>query len=296
MNLDELIERLKLQTTTESEVRRADLIREVIYKRVEEMLVWGKVIPTVNMPKPDLRFEFPSRIDVAGPIAPEAEAPSEVITWSHVDVSLYDKYEGRFVITDMARAREQAANEQYRLGVRRLAESMAKKEDEEIQTAVLAAAGNTVAATATWDSDTADPAGDMIKAIRAVLSADDVTLDDMKNIVFVLPVNAYTEIMKLQEIHNIRTSLAQWMQETYGVKFLPTKTLDTDAVCLIGGADTGRHYVFRPPDVPLVEERRIPGVGQEYIVRRFFKTWIIPDSADVSTSSKICKITDVWSS
>ena len=293
MNLQEIVEKIKLQVATESDVIRREVIREVVYKKTEEMLVWGKVVPTVELRQPDIRYEFPSKIDVAGPMAPEAEAPPELVTWSRVDVSLYDKYEGRFIITDMARLR-QLDKEQYRAGVRRLAEAMAKAEDAEIQAAIEAAAGNTIAAAAAWNAADADPAGDMINALQRVLAAEDVTIDDMKNVAFVMPVNCYTVIMKLQDIANIRTSLLEWMQNTYGVKFYPTKTLSDTMYCLVAGEDTARHFVLRPEGVPLIEERRIPGVGQEYIVRRFFKTWVVPDSAEVATSSRICKVTGVW--
>jgi len=295
MNVDEIIRRIKLQgVTVESEIIKADVIREIIYKRVEEMLVWGKVIPIINLARPDVRFEYPSKIEVEGPLAPQAESSADVITWGRVDFSIHDKYEGRFIIDDMALAR-QLRNEQYRAGVRRLTESMQKKEDAEMQSAVDAGAGNTIAATAAWNATGADPAKDMIAAIRKVLKAEDATIDDMARVSFVMPVECYCEIMKLQDIANIRTSLLQWMTDTYKVKFYPTKTLDTTMFCLIAGSDTARHYVFRPPNVPLVEEGRIKGVGVEYVVRRFFKTWVVPDSAAVTTSKRICKVTGVWS-
>jgi len=289
--LDEIVHKMKLQTTTESDVLRVEVLREIIYKKAEKMLVFGKVIPTVNMPQPDIRFEYPSTISVVGPIAPEAKAPTDVITWTKVDVSLYDKYEGRFVITDMAKAVEWKRQEQFRRGVQRLAEDMAQKEDAEIAAAVDAAAGDTVAVSTAWNASGADPAADMASAIKKILAAPDITIDDMKNIYFILPVDAYAEIMKLTEINNIRTSLLQWMNQTYGVKFLPTKTLTDTGYAIIGGQDTGRHYVWKPPDIPLVEQGREEGVGDFYVVRRFFKTYIIPDDASVTTTKRICKLT-----
>jgi len=294
VDLSQIIEILKLQITTVDEIRKLDVLREVIYRRVEEMLVWNKVVPTINTNRLDIRFEFPSKIEVEGPIAPEAVAAATAVTWSEINLSMENKYEGRFVITDVARARGYY-QDQYRAGVDRLALSMAKREDAEIQAAIDAGVGTTIAATAAWNVSGADPAADMIKAIRAILTAEDVTMDDMAAIGFVMPVNCYSEIMKLQEIKNIRTSLMEWMRDTYGVKFYPTKTLTNTMYALIGNDMTARHYVFRIPNIPLVEEKRLEGVGDEYIVRRFFKTWVVPDSAKVTTTKRICKITGVWS-
>jgi len=293
--LQDVVNRLKLQVATEEDIRRADVIREIIYRRVEEMLVWGQLIPTVNMDRPMLRLEFPSKIEVEGPLSPYAVAKTDVIEWSKVEFEFLEKYEGRFIVTDVAEALEYEAQVQYRTGVRRLAESMQKKEDAEIQSAVDAAVKTTLSAAAAWNVSGADPAGDMVKCIRELLKVETATLDDIKNINFVMPVNCYSEIMKLQEIKNIRTSLLDWMQATYGVKFFPTKTLTTTMYALFAGPDTGRHYVWRPPRVPLAEERRIHGVGREYIIRRFFKTYIIPDDATTTKTSRIVKMTGVWS-
>ena len=58
MNLQDIVEKIKLQVATESDVIKREVIREVIYKKVEEMLVWGKVVPTVELRQPDIRYEL----------------------------------------------------------------------------------------------------------------------------------------------------------------------------------------------------------------------------------------------
>jgi len=42
-----------------------------------------------------------------------------------------------------------------------------------------------------------------------------------------------------------------------------------------------------------VETKGHEGVGTEYIVRQFFATKVVPESAGVSTSNRICKITGI---
>jgi len=293
--VDEIVKRVMMEGITDvSDILKADIVREVIYKRVEDMLVGTKVIPERQVKTPDLWLEFPSKIEVQGPLAPEASATADTITWTKIAFTMAEKYEGRFIITDVALARQQG-QEQYRAGVRRLAESMARAEDKEILSAIDAAVGATVSCSATWDSADADPVSDIANAVNEVLKAEDLTIDDIKNIALILPVRAYTELMKLTEISGIKTSLLDWLQGTYGLKILPTKQLDKYGYAIVPGEDTGRHYVWKPDGIKLVEEDRIPGVGVQYVVRRFFKTFIIPDDPSKgNTTRRIVKINGIF--
>jgi len=266
--------------------------RKVVYKRAEDMLVGIKIIPIVETDFPFRRFMFPSKIDVSGPMSWGAAAPMETITWTKLEIEMPDKYEGRFLIDDIAEE-IQMAQEQFRSGVRRLAESMSRVEDKEILDAIDAAKGAEITITTAWNKANADPISDMANAISKILEAPDITTADLKNIRFVIPHTAWTELIKLTEINGIRTSRLDWFQDTYGVQFLPTNRLEKDGYAVVAGADTGRHYVFRPRRIPLVEEVRVPGRGRAYVVRRAFTTVIIPDEAPGTTTKRICKLTGV---
>jgi len=291
--IDEIVNRLKLQgITTITEVLPREIVREVVYKRVEDMLVGTKVIPIVETDFPFRRFMFPSRIDVSGPMSWGAAAPMETITWTKLEIEMPDKYEGRFLIDDIAEE-IQMAQEQFRSGVRRLAESMSRVEDKEILDAIDAAKGNEITVATAWNQAGADPVSDMADAIKKILEAPDITTADLRSIRFVIPHEAWTELIKLTEINGIRTSRLNWFQDTYGVQFLPTNRLEKDGYAVVAGADTGRHYVFRPRRIPLVEEVRVPGRGRAYVVRRAFTTVIIPDEAPGTTTKRICKLTGI---
>ena len=99
--IDEIVEKLRLEgVTTTSEMLVPAVVREVVYRAVEKMLVGTKLLPTREVDFPFRKLAFPSSIDVAGPMAWQATAPADVITWTELEVSFDGKYEARFIIDD----------------------------------------------------------------------------------------------------------------------------------------------------------------------------------------------------
>jgi len=288
--------KIDLQTVSE-DVIKADIIRRVIYRKADFIAQGTKLVGVEEFNVLDVKWQFPSYMEIAYPVAEGARAPREKITWTDFAMSL-EKAEGSFWITDEAVIRGMEGV-QYRTGVRRLAEAFALKKDDNIVGTLLAGKGNDVACAATWDVATvAQITGDIQEAIEIIVGAEGVTHEDISRIALVLPIAAWTPLLKLQEIENIRMSLGDWLTRTYGMTLHPTKNKELKdgryGLALIKGPDTAIHGVLRPPaGIPLTEIKRIPAVGKEHIVRQFFATKVVPDSADVKTSTRIVRFTGI---
>jgi len=283
-----------LMTVTEDTIK-AEVIRRVVYKRADFISTGLKVVGVQEFENLDVKFQFPSYMDVSYPVAEGARAEHGKITWTDFTMSM-GKAEGSFLITDEASIRG-LDRIQYNTGVRRLSEAMAKAKDENILSTLTSGAGNSLdCSNAAYDTpEEAIPA-----AIGTILKAKGVSDQDLRNIACILPVSHWQKLLKLTTIKNVVTSLAEYFGETYGMKIYPTKYSGwtNEGLVLLTGADTAVHGVLRPPaNVPLVEVKRHEGVGTEYIVRQFFATKVVPESSAQTTTDRIVKLTnlDSWS-
>jgi len=285
-----------LQATTSDEAIKREIVRQLIYKRADLIAVGTRLVGVVEFDNLDVKYSFPSELDVEYPVPEMAGASLDRVEWTDFTFSL-QKAEGRFMITDEAQIRG-TDRVQWQTSIRRLGEAFAKKKDANILDTLSAGAGNTFAASATWDTATASQiTADIAKGINYVLSAKGVTEADIKNIAIVLPLKAWTGLFRIMEIENLRTSMMDWVKNSYGIEIMPSKHLTTDGLFVLKGPETAIHGVLRPPaNIPLVETKRHEGVGTEYIVRQFFATKVVPESStQTSTTDRICKITDVAS-
>lgn len=284
-----------LQATTSDVAIRREIIRQLVYRKADFISVGVKIVGVQEFDNLDVKFSFPSEAEVEYPVPEFAGADLTQITWTDFSFSL-QKAEGRFLVSDEAMIRG-VDKVQWQTGIKRLAEAFAKKKDENILDTLASGAGHTFAASATWDTATASQiTTDVSKAVGYILDAPGVTDADMKNIVFVVPLDAWTGLLRILEVEGVRVSMFNWLQQSYGISIMPTKHFDTYGIALLKGSDTAIHGVLRPPaGIPLVEEKRHEGIGTEYIVRQFFATKVVPDSSSTSTSSRIVKITGLAS-
>jgi len=284
-----------LQATSSDEAIRREIVKQLIYKKADFISVGTKIVGVQEFDNLDVKYSFPSEISVEYPVPEFAGADLSQITWTDFGFSL-KKAEGRFLISDEAMIRG-TDRVQWTTGIRRCSEGIAKAKDENILDTLVNGAGDEFAATATWDTATvAEITGDISKAINCILSAKGVSDTDIKNIVFVLPLKAWTGVLRVLDVEGLRMSLFNWLQQSYGISLMPTKHFDTYGLAVLRGADTAIHGVLRAPaGIPLVETKRHEGIGTEYIVRQFFNTKVVPESADQATSNRIVKITGIAS-
>jgi hypothetical protein len=56
---------------------------------------------------------------------------------------------------------------------------------------------------------------------------------------------------------------------------------------VLPGEQTAHHLTYNGTDIPTAEQRREEGVGDEYIITRYFKTVAIPDTVNGTTTSRL---------
>lgn len=303
MGLDKILleeyKKRKVNLLTVSEdVIKADIIRKMIYRRADFIAQGTKLVGLQAFNNLDVKYQFPSAMTVAYPVAEGARGVHGKITWTDFTFSL-GKAEGSFMITDEARVRGYD-NLQYTTGVKRLSEALAKEKDDNIVESLLSGAGNSAAASQTWDGGSATAAtisADIQAGLKNIMGAEGVTEQDINNTALVVPLAAWSSLLKLTQIDTLlRTTMKDWIQSTFGMTIHPTKNAafaDTGMI-IIKGEDTAVHGTLSAPaGVPLVETERHTGVGLEYVVRQFFATKVVPDSASTATSSRIYTITNI---
>jgi hypothetical protein len=257
-----------------------------------------------------VKFEFPSEFTGEYPVPEGAMAKLEKIVWTAFNASL-EKCQVHYMITDEAKAR-QLDNYQRQIGMKRAAEAMATQMDTHILDTIIAGpyATNTVTVAAgnEWNSGGADVDidSDVSDAINNILSNSNVSLEDITNINMVVPAPVYGELKKLRLIGNVQQKLLDYFKSVWGLGIYPTRYTDSisgkaagisdDAYIVVNSDDAGIIGSFDPAagmNIPLTEERRAYGAGDETLFTRFFKAKIQPYSSTDSTSRLIAKIANV---
>lgn len=280
--------KVNLQTVTE-DVIKADVIRQVVYRRADFISTGLKVVGLQNFTNLDVKFQFPSYMTMSYPVAEGARAEHGKINWTDFTMSM-GKAEGSFMITDEAQVRG-LDRIQYTTGVRRLSEALAVSKDENILASLTAGKSADIdCSNALYDT----PEEAIPYAIGQVILAKGVTDADINKIAVILPVAHWAKTLKLKTIENIVVAVRDYLRQTYGIAIYPTKYTGwtNEGLCLITGADTAVHGVLTPPaGIPMVETKRYEAVGVEYVIRQFFATKVVPDSSTVTTSSRIVRFT-----
>jgi hypothetical protein len=185
-----------------------------------------------------------------------------------------------------------------------VAEWQAYSLDNHVLTRLVAGAGQTTAATATWDGATADIESDITDIWQACSANSNASMTDVMNCYLVVPMDVFAEVKSLQLINNITTDYETYFGKTFGLKILPSRdygsgsALTTSALFLFGGNNTSVTFRYSPAaasakGVPLVEGDREIGKGDRYIAQQAHYTVIIEDTAAAGTTSRIGTITAV---
>jgi hypothetical protein len=188
---------------------------------------------------------------------------------------------------------------QNRMSMTRATEAMVKKQDAEIIAAIIAGATLTVpvGVGSEWDTAAGDPESDIVDARQEIMDHSNISSAEIRNLALLVGTNISGVLLKQMMINNVVTRLSDYLQTSFGITLYETRDahlIDT-AVLMVIGEQTGVHGVYTGGAVPLVEETRIPGVGTEYLVTKYFKSKIAPDSSTVATSSRICTLTNTHS-
>jgi hypothetical protein len=297
LDLGEILQ--KLQMTMSDTAIRATIVKEVIYRASNLLSVGANLIPTVNINKLDGIFTWPSEMDAVEELAEGVEGNLDQIVWSKYGFSL-KKYRKAFMLTDEAEYRG-IGQIQNQTSIKRVAEAFAKKEDADIIDAIVAGAPTgssykvTIGAGNEWNSGnaTVDIVADIIKARGIILHNSNVQPPEIRNLGLLVGTNVSSYLMELNLINNVQQTIEQYLKTAYGITLYESRDTDLadNAYLMIPGEGTGRHLVFDIPGANLVEQGRVMGVGQKYMVTKYFATKIEPLSESVATSPyRIVKI------
>lgn len=292
--IEEIVKKLEYGEETSDVGFKAAILKEVLYKAADSMLVGKELVAMKDLDDLVIQFSFPSTGSFTYPVPEGATARSAQLTWTTFNLEL-QKGMGEIVIPHEAVIRG-SDRIQTQVALRRQAEQMAIEIDHEIFDTLLAGAGQSQAASATWDGATATQiSGDVAGAISKVLQNTTISESELRSAVLAVPAKVAMYLYKVQEINNMRMNMMDYFKDSWGFKIRASRYLTTDALFVVPGTNTAIHGTLKTGKVPLAEATKIPGVGTKYTILRFFKTAVVPESDSVSTSYRICKITGVAS-
>jgi len=304
--LDKLIQvktEQSLGITTSDYAYIADFARRLIYKHAND-LSW--VVPTLGqapLSTLDLTVEFNNQAELSGPLSEVDQGDRTVVNWTKYDIEL-EKYVGRFLVTDAARARGRS-NIQALTTMKSLGEQLTKKKEREAITELYgnAFSANETAATAAWNTSSADIETDINAAIGKVLNnANNISPKGIRIIVLMpalvwMDMTAQQSTLNLSVLDHFKKTLKKF--EIIPTKFWHTDETDADAgiqddaLVYIPGGGTALHGWSANVPFPLVERQRLPTAGWEYFFQQWFRTVATPESKDDTTCAQIAKITGV---
>jgi hypothetical protein len=290
-----------LGVTTSDYAYIADFTRRLIYKHADDLSWVVRTLGQVPLSTLDLTVEFNDQAELSGPLSETDQGDRTVLTWTKYEIEL-EKYVGRFLVTDAARARGKS-NIQAVTTLKSLGEQLYLKKEREAITELFATAGNSAAATAAWEATGADIETDINVAIGTILNAADSLPPKAINVVVLLPAIQWGFLTAQQSVLNLSV-LDHFKKTLSGFEIIPTKFWHTsgtdpehgiqdDALVYVPGGSTALHGFSANVPFPLSERKRIEAVGWEYFFQQWFRTVTTPDSKGTTTSSRIYKITGV---
>lgn len=280
-------------TTSDKDILKRELLRRVVYERAEELMVFKDAIPMETMDALELKMTMPkvTRFDPED-IAEGALANYQMLEWFETSQTM-KKQQVRLLITDEAKARMQG-DIQMRKSIDAAANGLAWAKDTDIVTVLGAGAAHSNAATAHWHAASgADVALDIATGIDTILNDTYLTERDVQNINVFYPMEMYGYLKRPNGTSTPNQTMVGYVQDQFSVKFIGTRQLSTTALMVINSPETAMHITYSGAAIPTAEEQRLPGVGNQYILTQYYKTFIMPEAEDGTTNHRVYKITGV---
>ena len=298
-SIERIVEQAPKGETTSDDVLKADVVKEVIYKQSDLIAVGTDVVPERTFGALDVNFNYPGEISGEYPVDENSVVDREKVTWSEFDLELHQA-EARFMITDIARLREQGEL-QNEMSTRRAAEAIAEEKDHNILGTLLDAAPTTNVNTLArgsdegWDQANGNPEGDIITAWNSIFENSNVNEEDAERTYVVAPSGAYSQLNSLQLINNVQQNLRDYIDDAYGIQIRFSRYLDQsdNAIVAVGGEQTAIHGVLDSDEIDLVENQRVFGRGEDTLIRQFFNTAIVEDEGLTNESYRVATIENV---
>jgi len=295
----------KIQTSDDVVAR--DVIKNLVYEASDLISVGEQVVVTQQLDDLKAEWHVPSSFDADYPVGEGARSPRRDISWYSKTLNLL-KAEVRFMITDEAKIRGQE-NWQWETSLKRTAEAMAGVVDACIldNLYLYHYTSNDKAADNKWSTVAGTPEDDIIEVWGNVLANSNSSETELRKSQLIVPISVYPYLMQIQLINNVQQSTSNFITSSFGITFLPTRRSSsktygyslsggfdgTDALLVVKSDQCAIFGTYNGPSANLVEQHREVGVGDEYSVRRFFNTAVIPRSSSDTTNERLGAITTV---
>lgn len=272
--VDQIVAELSGAISTDDIGAVKKLIQAYVDMKIEQLYVGKEILPVQEVNGRHLQIVYPD-LDyyVADKVTEYGKAPYKHITFKEIR-DMLDKYQTAVLISDEVKL-DQLENIVVRTNLDRAAEAMALAEDKEIFDAIKANVQQTFAATAAWNSDTADIAKDISVALEWIYDQRRIGSRDPVSII--MPPAIMPHLMRFT-VGNTNTPLIEYIQDNYDVfniKFLKSYEVGTDCYVVVNTNRVGTHYRLGNIEV---EHEREAAVGDRYILTGRWKTVIFPDN------------------
>ena len=281
-------------TTSDKDMLKAEILRRVVYKKAEALMVGKAGVQLEGMDALELKLTLPAttRLDPEQ-VAEGAKSKYQTMEWFDV-TEVLEKEQVRILVTDEAKAR-MLSDIQTKYSINAAARGLAFSKDTDIFTTLLAGAAGSDGAGTAWNAASgADPAKNIATTIGTILN-NTVAMDtDVASIVIFYPIRLYGFLKKPLEIGQMYQSISRFVKEEYQIDFVPTRQLTTQALVVMKTDETAMHVTYTGSKIPTAEQTRHAGVGDEYILTQYFKTFIVPEEEGGSTNNRIRIISGVY--
>ncbi|MCK9459946.1 MAG: hypothetical protein M0R80_09940 [Proteobacteria bacterium] len=267
--------------TSDKDAMKKDIVKRILYTEAETMLEMGRAVVVQGIDQLSYGMTFPTveRLDPQQ-VTEGTIADYQKLSWAEFYGSM-KKFQDIILTTDEANARNQM-NIQMPYTMTAIARGLAWAKDKEIKTVVKAAAGKTVSVSAYWD----DPVSsnlpkDIAEAMAFALSTTYMNVVDLKGGILFYPAELWAfmnQPARPNEYTMLGMSPIEWVQQKYGVTFIPTRQLDAEAMLVFPGQWTALHMIYMGGDIPLVEYAREYGTGNKFYVTQMYSTLAMPNS------------------
>lgn len=299
--------------TTRDQVLKEEIVREILYTESGSISVGTELVAVQEMPQRAVHFTYPGEMDASYPVAPDTVGDRQRVTWAEFSMQLR-RAQVRYGIADETKLAGMA-DLQMDTTQERASEALARRKDENILSTLADGAYSENEVTygdgEEWNSDDFEES-DIVDGLfnlwkKIIVNAPLATLDNF-NMAVALPAEVYTEVNKPMLINNVQQQIEQYLGTTFGFQLYPHKVgfhpndkidLQDTAIMVMPGSETAIHGELSASSaaaqgVPLVEEERQFGKGEQYIVSQWFNTGVMShESQEEGVSPRIAIATGV---
>jgi len=209
-----------------------------------------------------------------------------------------EKGQGRVTFLDAVRLRGESFEniDRQQMGIVR---ARADTIDNHILTTLAAGADNSVAATETFGSGSADEEGDILALMDDIFANAKVSGNEP--LALVLPADKRSAILNTTLYGNVVESLGDHLARIANLRIYYTRdygasgAIGNDAIMLVPGAETAEFFTYNGPGFQETELTRLPGVGYDWLLTGYMGSVIHEhqDGASADKTHRIVKLTGV---